>query len=222
MITLACSKTYHGDFTLRLPALAFEPGRIYAVMGANGSGKSTFARLLAGVLPPDGGGTVWERAVSIGYLPQKCYAFRMSVRANLALGGAARSEVARVMQELRLEHLAKQPARSLSGGETARMALGRVLIRPFELVVLDEPAAAMDIESTLLSERAILRYREQTGAAVIVITHSVAQARRIADEFLFFSGGALAERGDTGKVLPSPETEALRQFLRFSGYGTTD
>ena len=82
----AFSKTYDGVRVLDFPGMALAPGKIYGVLGANGSGKSTFARILAGVLPADREGKPRIDA-SIGYLPQKHYAYRMSTRKNILLNG---------------------------------------------------------------------------------------------------------------------------------------
>lgn len=214
---LPCSKSYSGKFAVTLPAMSLQHKKIYAVVGANGSGKSTFARLLSGVFRPDNGTPVLRGKVSVGYLAQQNYAFRMSVLQNICLGGMRRECAMKLMESMQIRHLADKSAKQLSGGETARMVLCRLLIRPFELLVLDEPTAAMDVEATILAERAILQYRQEQHAAIVWITHSMQQARRIADEILFFSHGELKEQGDAEKLLVHPSTAAFRQFLEFSG-----
>ena len=121
------------------------------------------------------------------------------------------------MAALGLTHLANQRAGGLSGGEAARMALGRVLMRPCQLLILDEPTASMDMESAILAERLVLNYRDGTGCAVLLITHDLQQARRLADEALFFHAGRLWEAGPARKVLFSPELPETRRFLEFYG-----
>ena len=81
----AFTKTYGGRTVLDMPETELEPGASYAVIGANGSGKSTLARILAGVEKPDGGKTVIS-GITVGYMPQKSYAFRMTVMRNLLVG----------------------------------------------------------------------------------------------------------------------------------------
>jgi len=212
----AFSKTYDGRRVLDFPGLTLEQGRIYAVIGANGSGKSTFARILAGVLKADSR-PVHPDAFSVGYMPQKNYAFRMSTRANLLLGGNDPARAAQLMEALRLDHLADKRADRLSGGETARMSLARLMMRPFDLVILDEPTAAMDMETTSLSEELILSYVKETGCALVMVTHSLQQARRVADEALYFHKGVLLEHGPKEQVLVCPERSETRQFLEFYG-----
>lgn len=213
----AFTKSYSGRTVLRFPGLDLEPGRIYAVVGANGSGKSTFAKLVAGALRPDGNIRVLAEPVKLGYMPQQSYAFRLSVRANLLLFTGAPERAQTLMEALGLTAFSRQRARSLSGGETARMALARVLMRPCGLLILDEPTASMDMESAVLAEHLVKSYREETGCAVLFITHSLQQARRMADEALFFRAGQLWEAGPADRVLYAPERSETRQFLEFYG-----
>lgn len=213
----ACAKTYGGRTVLRFPGMDLAPGKIYAVAGANGSGKSTFARLVSGAVRPDGSGRVLETPGRVGYMPQRSYAFRLTVRRNILLSGGEPERAEALMEALGLTHLAGQRAAGLSGGETARMALARVLMVPCQLLILDEPTASMDMESAILAEDLILAYRRETGCAVLLITHDLQQARRLADEALFFYRGRLWEAGPAEGVLFSPEKPETRRFLEFYG-----
>ena len=210
------SKTYDGVRVLSFPGLDLEPGKIYAVIGANGSGKSTFAKILAGVLPADRKGRIRDDA-AVGYLPQKHYAFRMSTRRNLLLSTKEEARAAELMDALQIRHLEKKRADRLSGGETARMALARLMMKRYDTVILDEPTAAMDMETTAAAEALLLRYTRQTGCTLILVTHSLQQARRIADEVLFFHKGVLKETGTKEQVLFHPSQPETRQFLDFYG-----
>ncbi len=213
----ACSKTYGKRAVLRCPALELVPGRICAVVGPNGSGKSTYAKLAAGVLAPDGGGRITDGSCAVRYMPQKSFPFRMSVEKNLQLAGGNEQKAAELMEALHLTPLRRQRAGSLSGGETAKMSLSRVLMQPCELLILDEPTAAMDMESAIAAERLIERYRDGCGCAVLLVTHDLHQARRMADEALFFYQGELYESGRAETVLFHPEQEKARRFLDFYG-----
>ena len=210
------SKTYEGRTVLAFPGMQLQPGKIYAIIGANGSGKSTFAKILAGILPADKKGRYAECA-SIGYMPQKNYAFRMSTKANILLNGTDIHRAEDLMDALHIRHLHNKRADKLSGGETARMALARLMMKSYELVILDEPTAAMDMETTILSENLIQTYVQETGCALVLVTHSLQQARRIADEVLYFHKGELAEAGLSEQVLNAPLSEKTRQFLEFYG-----
>ena len=214
MILENLKKSYNGRLVLDVEALNLEDGKIYAVIGANGSGKSTLAKLAAGVLEHDGGRTE-KTDLSIGYMPQKSFAFRMSLRKNMLINGDDPERAQELLSVLKLENLSEAKAKRLSGGETARMALARLLMRDYELLVLDEPSSAMDIESTLLAEKLIRDYRDRTGCAVLIVTHSISQAERIADEVLFLSEGRLIERGSPEKLIEHPENEMTRRFIEF-------
>ena len=212
----AFSKTYHGVRVLDFPGMELAPGEICAVIGANGSGKSTFAKILAGVLAADQKGPHLDTR-SVGYLPQKNYAFRMSTRANILLTAKDDKLAEQWMDALQIRHLEHKRADRLSGGETARMALARLMMKGYGTVILDEPTAAMDMESTLLSEKLIVQYVRQTGCALILVTHSLQQARRTADRVLFLHKGRLIEQGPTDAVLNAPAHPETGKFLEFYG-----
>ena len=216
MRILPFSKTYEGRCVLDFPGIELQPGTIYAIIGANGSGKSTFAKILAGVLKADQKGSFLD-APSVGYMPQKNYAFRMTTKANILLNGKDASRAEKLMDAIGLRDLENKRADRLSGGETARMALVRLMMKRYDAVLLDEPTAAMDMETTLLSEKLILEYVRETGCALILVTHSLQQARRIADEVLYFHKGKLLESGPKEQVLYEPQTAETRQFLEFYG-----
>ena len=212
----AFSKSYGSRVVLRFPDLELPDGCITAVIGPNGSGKSTLARVLAGLERSD-----QKRPplvpLRVGYMPQKSYAFRMSVARNIALNGSDSKRRETLLRTLQIDTLAGQSAKRLSGGETARMALARLLMRDYELLILDEPTAAMDVESTLTAETLLSDYCRDTGAGILLVTHSLQQARRIAQHVLFLHQGELREQGDASRLLSAPETEELRRFLEFYG-----
>jgi len=216
MKILPFSKNYEGRTVLDYPGMEIAPGKIYAIIGANGSGKSTFAKILAGVLAADKKGKLLSGG-TIGYMPQKNYAYRMTTKANILLNGRDEARAEQLMDAVQLRHLENKRADKLSGGETARMALVRLMMRSYDVVLLDEPTAAMDMETTLLSEKLILDYVEETGCALLLVTHSLQQARRIADEVWYFHKGKLLETGTKEQVLRFPEKEETRKFLDFYG-----
>lgn len=210
------SKTYEGRTVLDFPGMELQRGKIYAIIGANGSGKSTFAKILAGFLDADRKGKHLSEGI-IGYMPQKNYAFRMSTKANILLNGQEEAKADALMDAIQIRHLENKRADKLSGGETARMALARLMMRAYDVVILDEPTAAMDMETTLLSENLIGEYVRETGCTLIMVTHSLQQARRIADEVLYFHKGKLLESGPKETVLYEPVMAETKKFLDFYG-----
>lgn len=211
------SKTYESRCVLDFPGIELHSGKIYAIIGANGSGKSTFAKILAGVLRPDKRERLFSQ-VSVGYMPQKNYAFRMSTKANLLLNGNDKTRAVALMDAVQISHLANKRADRLSGGETARMALARLMMKSYDLAILDEPTAPMDMETTLIAERLIVDYVNRTGCALVLVTHSLPQAQRIADEVLFFHDGKLLENGTAEQMLADPEKVETKRFLEFYGF----
>lgn len=217
MNTAPMEKTYDGRRVLALPALEFLPSRLYAVIGPNGSGKSTMAKILAGTVTNDRHGRALPNTVSVGYMPQRSYAFRMSTRANICLGSRDEKRAEALMRALGISPLAKQRATRLSGGEMARMALARLLMMDHDLLVLDEPTASMDMEATMLAEALMVSYCRERGCPVLLVTHSLQQARRVAKEALFLQGGQLVESGPASRVLCDPTHPDTRRFLEFFG-----
>lgn len=216
MILPPISKTYQGKKVLDFPGCELESGTITAVIGANGSGKTTLAKVLAGIEKSDLKKPVLKDC-TIGYMPQKSIAFRMSTEKNILQNGMDRERAVSLMDSLNLTGLAKSPAHKLSGGETAKMALARLLIRNYDLLILDEPSASMDMESTLAAEQLIREYCFREQSAVLVITHSLKQAQRLAGQVLFLHQGKLIESGPADKILSSPDSEETRKFLDFYG-----
>jgi len=213
----AFTKTFDGVTVLDFPGIELVPGKIYGIIGANGSGKSTFARVLAGIKPADKKSVPLGKSISLGYMPQKNYAFRKTTKANILLTNKDEARAMHLMDALQITHLSDKPANRLSGGETARMALARLMMKQFNLVILDEPTAAMDIETTLLAEQLMLDYVKETGCALILVTHSLSQAKRLADEILYFHKGKLLEAGLKEEVLELPKKEETKKFLEFYG-----
>lgn len=216
MKTTALTKTYAGRTVLSLPELEFPRGCITAIIGPNGSGKSTLAKILAGIERADSKMPILPD-VSVGYLPQKSFPFRMSTEKNILQNGNDPARARALMKALGIDALAGQSAKKLSGGESARMALCRILMKRYELLILDEPTAAMDMESTLAAEGLIRKVCTETGCAVLLITHSIGQAHRLSDRLVFLQSGKLIEQGASEQLLSAPRCEETKRFLEFYG-----
>ena len=212
-------KRYGERVALNISTLTIPAGERIALIGPNGSGKSTLLRLLAGVIRAEqgtislGGLTKTE----IGYLPQHPYAFDLSVQKNVELALSGEKEKTKRAQEalerVGLLHLAKARANRLSGGETQRMALARVLARPRKLLLLDEPTASADIQAIDQIERAILDYTNETGCALVFSSHAPSQAMRLSTRVIALDGGKIGEQGEMAHVLQTPQVDSTRAFL---------
>lgn len=197
------------------------------VMGPNGAGKSLLLRLLHGLLEPTAGRVEWSATLGPGELRrrqamvfQRPVLLRRSVAANvryaLAAHGVPRNErnarVDAALAAAHLAHLAGRPARVLSGGEQQRLALARALsIRP-DVLFLDEPTAALDPASTHVIEQ-LIQAAHAAGTKIVVITHDLGQARRLADEVVFMHAGRLQERTPAKEFFVSPRSAAARAYL---------
>lgn len=210
-------KEYANRCVLDIPSASFASGIRYAIMGANGSGKSTLLRILAGIVKPDTG-TVQTDVSDIGYLPQHPYAFGFSVKKNIqiTLPDQEGSEAV-AMQALRsvgIQARAEQSGSKLSGGEAQRLAIARVLAVKRDVLLLDEPTAAADVNGTDMIEKAVADYHAQSGCTLILSTHFPAQALRMADIVVFMEDGRIVEQGEPQQILYSPQTPEVNAFLK--------
>ena len=220
MIEIRGLKQFYGErCVLDIPELTIARGESLALIGPNGCGKTTLLRLLAGTLPPSLG-TVSTGDLprgAIGYLPQKPYAFDLSVLRNveLSLSGERNRErlALNALERVGLIHLRHARGNRLSGGELQRMALARLLVRPRELLLLDEPTASADILAIDQIERALEEYRMETACTLVFSSHAPSQAQRLSGRVLALDNGKIGELGETGAVLHAPQAESTRAFL---------
>ena len=211
-------------------SLRIEAHRRTVVIGPNGAGKSLLLRLCHGLLTPSRGRILCNGgAEGIGptararqaMVFQRPVHLRRSARANLAYALAARGvprterrpRAMAALERLGLVRLADRPARLLSGGEQQRLALARAWLLEPELLLLDEPTAALDPASTKAVESAIDLFAQQ-GVTIVMTTHDLGQARRHADEIVFLAGGRLVEQGPAAEFFAQPRTQSGRAFLR--------
>lgn len=223
MVTLQNITKEYGERTvLDIPYFAFKSGRRYAVIGANGSGKTTALRIMAGALEPTSGRVEHVDGVrgGLGYMPQKSYAFGFSVLKNvtIALHGmekaGAEAAAREALGKVNMLGFAEAKGSGLSGGETQRLALARMLAKKRPLLLLDEPTSATDISGIETIEAALLEYCEQTGCTLIFSTHSPVQATNLAQEIIMLDNGRIVESGSAAQVLYQPRSEQGKRFLR--------
>ena len=214
-------KIYDARVVLDIPHLVFDLKKRYALIGVNGSGKTTLLRILAGVLKPDSGEVTSSTPNNMGYMPQSPYAFRFSVEKNVAIAmdkeQVSKDQVLEALKAVGMDHLQHAYGNQLSGGETQRMALARMIVKPCNLLLLDEPTASADIRGTSQIEKALIKYVGDNNCTSSF--HSLpAQALRLVDEVLFWDEGRVIEQGSAENVLHHPNTRSYKNFSTTGKY----
>jgi tungstate transport system ATP-binding protein len=196
------------------------------LLGPNGAGKSVLLRLIHGLLAPTAGTIRWNAPELPGGPRRQAMVFQRPVLLRrTALGnvtyalklagiasGAREDRAYDALCKVGLYREADRAARVLSGGEQQRLALARVwALRP-EILFLDEPTASLDPGATHEIENIILALHA-AGTKIVMVTHNLGQARRLADEILFLHGGRLIERGPAERFLKHPASPEASRFL---------
>lgn len=198
--------------------LDIRAGRPTVLLGPNGSGKSTLLRLLMRLIEPTAGRIVADPGLRMALVFQKPVMLRRTVAANLGFALRQAGEAAdpdrlhALLDRVGLAGLAERPARRLSGGEQQRLALARALARSPDLLLLDEPTASLDPAQTRLVEGIITAVAAQ-GVKVVMSTHDLGQARRLAGEIAFLAAGRLVERASPDTFFRKPVSDAARRFV---------
>jgi tungstate transport system ATP-binding protein len=197
--------------------LAAGPSTI--ILGANGAGKSVLMRLMHGLLQPSAGTISWSSAGRQAMVFQRPVMLRRSALANVAyaleVSGTAQAEkiAMEALEEVGLAHLARRPARVLSGGEQQRVALARAWALHPEVLFLDEPTANLDPGATREIETLIKAF-DAAGTKIVMSTHSLGQARRLGDEVIFLHQGRVAERAPIERFFPQPASPEAAAFVK--------
>jgi tungstate transport system ATP-binding protein len=204
--------------------LTIARGTYTTILGANGAGKSTLLRLLHGLIAPTRGTIRWgdhtTRPPGQAMVFQRAVLLRRSAAANvryaLALAGVrgeeAEARIVEALTDVGLRALALRSARVLSGGEQQRLALARAwALRP-EVLFLDEPTASLDPKATRAVED-IVRSIHDRGTTIVMTTHNLAQAKRLADDVVFLQEGRQVEQSPAGEFFVSPRTTEAVAFL---------
>ena len=210
-----------GDFTLEIPYLMIEEGRIHGFIGGNGSGKTTTAKLIMDILKPDSGridyGGLTLREITM--TAQRPYLLHASVYENLIyplkIRGIRTEEkkLDHLLEEFGLLHKKKQYAGSLSSGERQKLSMLRAMVFQPKMIIVDETLSNMDTESVDKFEEWILRGQKECPATWIMISHSLAHIYRLCDRIHFFADGRVAASGTRDEILFENQDERIRRFV---------
>ena len=211
-----------GDITLTLSA-----GRSL-IMGPNGAGKSLLMRLCHGLLTPSAGQIRWNGqplspalALRQAMVFQRPVLLKRSAQANLtyvlAIRGCPRRlrkpRAHEALERFGLAPLAQRPARVLSGGEQQRLALARAWLLAPDILFLDEPTAALDPAAIRAVEEAVNQFHHR-GTKIVMTTHDLNQARRLADDVVFLNAGRLLEHSPAERFFDTPQSSEAAAFVR--------
>ena len=225
------AKTYAGRIVLDIDSLTVNQGEILAIVGPSGAGKSTLLRLLNFLEFPDSG-TLTYRAQTMrpGEVPlsvrrevttvfQRPALLSTSVWRNVGYGlrlrarRDSRAEIDSIIRRLGLGSMVRAQARTLSAGEAQRVALARAAVLHPTVLLLDEPTANLDPYNVGLIEQVVREMNEQEGLTVVLVTHNVFQARRLADRVAFLLSGKIAECTDVRAFFENPQDPRTAAFV---------
>lgn len=221
-------RIYGKKIVLDIENMEFERGGIYGIIGPNGSGKSTLLKIIAGLEQSNFGSVYYnEEKLNnrllryITYTKQNPYLLNTSVFENVAYPLRVRKykkkdiiqRVNSILNEFGINDLRYQNATKLSGGESQKVALARAMVFDPKILLLDEPTANIDPNSIEIIEENILKKNKKLGTTIIVVTHNIAQAKRICDKIIFIKDGRIVEFNEAEKLIYSPENEETKRFL---------
>jgi tungstate transport system ATP-binding protein len=217
---LASEVTILDQLTLTLDA-----GPPTVLIGPNGSGKTTLLRAAMGLIPATRGRITWggresapptRRAIVFQRPSMLRRSAAGNVRYALAAANVPRGEreqrTAELLALVGLDGLGERPARRLSGGEQQRLALARALARDPAILFLDEPTASLDPAATKAIED-IVRSVAARGVKVVMATHDLGEAKRLAGDIVLLHRGRLIESGPADAFFAGPRTEEARKFI---------
>jgi len=221
-------KNYNAVTALKSVSMELKGNKIIVLLGVNGAGKTTLMRILAGLEKPDRGQILFNnqntdpkelRQIST-LVFQKTAMFTMNVYQNLAFGLKIRKvpkevipkRISVALQAVRLIGFEKRRAKKLSGGEQQRIALARAFLLDTDVLLLDEPTANLDPNSSTIIEKVIIS-QKSSQRIIIMATHNLNQARRVADEIVHIHDGEVVEIAKTDDFFENPKSEISRKFI---------
>ena len=203
--------------------LVLQPDGPTIIIGPNGSGKTTLLRVMHGIERITSGTVAWQHddPSQHAFVFQSPIVLRRSVYENLAyplrLIKTPKPEIAQSvdhwLERIGLADMRHSPALRLSGGERQKLAIARALIRKPQVLFLDEPCANLDGHATREIE-ALLQEATAAGTRLVMSTHDMGQARRLARDIVFMLGGKVHDVGDAETLFTSPANKELSAFLR--------
>jgi tungstate transport system ATP-binding protein len=207
----------NGRVILNIPHAIIPADRITACIGPNGAGKTTFLKMLDGLIKPDTGTVSYSFANKTALVLHHTPMIKASTRANISMvrdtdSTITAAEIEQVIEQVGLGTLVSSPAHKLSAGERQKLCLGRAILQKPNLVLLDEPTANLDPNTTEQVEEIIRKFDVQ-NTDVIFSSHQLAQVQRLAQYIIFIDHGEIKEKGPVGPFFADPQTQAAKRYL---------
>lgn len=226
------TKEYDSRCVLELGELEIYPGEIFAVVGPSGAGKSTLLRMLNFLERPSSGSitfdgmeftvdteiplefrrrvtTVFQRPILLNQSVWENVVYGLKLRGKMRSNGGTSS----VLEQVGLKNMADQRAPTLSGGEAQRVALARAMVIQPDVLLLDEPTANLDPYNVKLIERIIMQINQEHHTTLVIVTHNIFQARRLAQRVAFILDGRLVEVSAADDFFHSPKDQRTAAFV---------
>jgi tungstate transport system ATP-binding protein len=227
------SKTYQDHRVLTVDHLKIQRGEIFGLVGPSGAGKSTLLRLLNFLEPPTTGRirfldvefhanqqvplrlrrrvtTVFQRPILLNRTVQANVSYGLNLRSEEVVG----EKVEQALERVGLIDLARQRARTLSAGEAQRVALARAIVLRPDVLLLDEPTANLDPYNVGLIEEIVQERNREHGTTLVLVTHNVFQAKRLAHRVALMLEGNIVEVADVERFFEDPGDPRTAAFVR--------
>ena len=222
-------KAFRGRTVVKGVTLSLGRGEVLGLLGPNGAGKTTCFYMITGLIPADYGAIyldgenitaqpMYQRArMGVGYLPQETSIFRgMTVEENIMAvvelrdsnRSSSRATVTSLLEELRIDHLRKSPAVSLSGGERRRVEIARALASEPSFMLLDEPFAGID-PLAIADIRDVIGYLKARGIGILITDHNVRETLDIIDRAAIIHAGEVLFEGTPTQIVDDPEVRRV-------------
>ena len=222
-------KAFRGRTVVKGVTLSLGRGEVLGLLGPNGAGKTTCFYMITGLIPADYGAIyldgenitaqpMYQRArMGVGYLPQETSIFRgMTVEENIMAvvelrdsnRSSSRATVTSLLEELRIDHLRKSPAVSLSGGERRRVEIARALASEPSFMLLDEPFAGID-PLAIADIRDVIGYLKARGIGILITDHNVRETLDIIDRAAIIHAGEVLFEGTPSQIVDDPEVRRV-------------
>ncbi len=224
MIRLKNIHKKYDSFYLRDVSFSAEKGVYLVILGPSGAGKTVILELVAGLITPDRGSVSGVDMHRVGFIYQDYMLFpHLNVFDNIAYGLKLRkcskeeikSKVETIAESFKIRHLLSRDVENLSGGEKQRVAIARALVIQPEVVLLDEPTAALDVYKRRNIQKMLRELHHATGATFIHVTHNYEEALAVAERIVVINEGSVLQQGRTEDIFHKPANKFVADFVGY-------